>query len=151
MGKITSTWVLKEKGNTNPISHMELKITPYGAAVHSILVDDEVRLPANIKNALQETNNFINLEELFQIFLNERIPLKKDCDETDAWIVKQLDLEKDALRTGRLTRYCGFVAVINYFQTNEDNYYVSPIKKQTYFWGFVEKGFSKLYEIFPKK
>lgn len=151
MGKITSIWVLKEKGNTNPISHMELKITPYGAAVCKVLVDDVTRLPISIKNILRETNSSFSLEEIFQMFLNERIPLKKDCDETDIWIVQQLDLEKDALRTGRLTRYCGFVAIINYFQTNEDDYYVSPIKKQTYFWGFIEKGFSKLYEIFPKK
>lgn len=148
MGKIdnTSTWQLKEKGNNNPIATLKLCVYPYGVSVRHAVVNDKSRLPDSIAKVLDLN---VSLEHIFQLFLNDRVPVRKDSYETDKWVMEQLELEKEALSAGRLTNYCGFIGVVNRFQTEKDNYIVSPVETQLYYWGFIAKGFSKLYKIEP--
>lgn len=148
--KNTSTWILKEDGNDNSIATLELFIYPYGTIVESVVINDENKLPKRINAALKNVTDNISAEDVFQAFLNERKPNKKECEETDLWIMEQLELTKEALQRGRLTNFCGFISVINYFRSNKDNFYLCPTKQLLFYWGFIEKGFIKLYEINPK-
>lgn len=152
MGKIkdTSTWILKEEEDNNTIATLELFIYPYGAIVKSVVINDEDKLPKKIKDALKNATGNITTKDIFQTFLDERKPDKKECEETDLWIMKQLELTKEALQRGRLTNFCGFISVINYFRSNKDSFYLCPTKQLLFYWGFIEKGFIKLYEINPK-
>lgn len=152
MGKIkdTSTWILKEKGDDNTIATLELFIYPYGAIVKSVVINDEDKLPKRIKDALKNATGNITTEDILQAFLDERKPAKKEYEKTDLWIMKQLELTKEALQRGRLTNFCGFISVINYFRSNKDNFYLCPTNQLLFYWGFIEKGFIKLYEINPK-
>lgn len=149
MGKINDTalWFLKELGNNNPIVTLKLYIHPYGPSVLTAQINDEERLPENVKELIKHINEALTLEDIFQTFLNERIPKKRDCDETDRWIIEELELRKAALQIGRLTKYSGFVSALNNFKTENDNYYLSPECKQYYYFGYTEPGFINLYEI----
>lgn len=151
MGKVkgTSIWQLKKAKDNVPIATLELSISPYGAYVVSAKINCTEKLPENVKATLPLLSKDFTLEQVFQLFLAERAPKKRECEETDLWIAKQLELESDALNVGRLTGYCGFIGVISYFKTNKDDYYVTPVKKQLYYWGFMMRGFTKLYEINP--
>ncbi len=155
--KNTSIWYLKEKEDNKPIATLELYIHPYGPSVRSVIINDEFRLPERIKKIIKLANvdmssaayknDNSSLKQIFQAFLNERIPNRKDSNETDQWVMKQLGLRKDALQIGRLTPYCGFIAIKNYFQSEDDDYWIKPEKKQTYYFGYTERGFVNIYEI----
>lgn len=152
MGKIKdiSTWILKEKEDNNTIATLELFIYPYGAIVKSVVINDENKLPKRIKDALKNATDNISVEDVFQTFLDERKPDKKECEKTDLWVIEQLELTKEALQRGRLTNSCGFISVINYFRSNKDKFYLCPTKQLLFYWGLIEKGFIKLYEINPE-
>ena len=152
MGKIkdTSTCILKEKDDNNTIATLELFIYPYGAIIKSVMINDENKLPKRIKDALKNATDDISAEDVFQTFLDERKPDKKECEKADLWVMEQLELTKEALQRGRLTNFCGFISIINYFRSNKDKFYLCPTKQLLFYWGFIEKGFIKLYEINPE-